>query len=599
MKLTINDLKQFKNLIILYAIIIIFTISASIFFTNSYKEDISQNYESVLTTILNITNNSIENWVEKELSLIKDFSTSEIVKTNSLILIDTSSTEIEKSEALAALREYYVKYYSNEFNGFFIIDSHYMNVGSMRKYNLYQKNIIALQQPKLIENSFRGFQSFIPSVKSDLKKKYEIESDFVPLTMFVSSPIYDGQKVIAVATLRLRPLERFTLITKNGRIGETGETYIFDNQANMISQSRFPEQVLKLGLLEKQNSQNLRVFDYKKIDQINSPTDLENNTEIYTEMAKTAISGFDGKNLTGYGDYRGIDVIGIWKWNKKYQIGIASEITYNEAFSKYNDNVLIFIIFNLFVIIGSIFIIVQNIKYRKSKQQILQNTIENEQEQNKFLSSIISNLSHEINTPLTSINSYLDTIIAYIDKMDKEKLLELLTTVLKSTSKIKEISSRIDLLLKIKSNIPDFNSVNLSKLVEDVTKTIPNSDEIFNYDFNFDIDINTDYELLKYAVKEIINNNIKHKKSKVKIKTFESGNNYILEFINDGGHINEADLLNLYAPFYKSKDSLAIDEGLGIGLSVVKTVSDKINAKVSIENIEENSVKYSLIFETS
>jgi len=43
----------------------------------------------------------------------------------------------------------------------------------------------------------------------------------------------------------------------------------------------------------------------------------------------------NGYNVEGYRDYRGIDVVGVWLWSKKYNFGIATEIDAKEAFAPY------------------------------------------------------------------------------------------------------------------------------------------------------------------------------------------------------------------------------------------------------------------------
>ena len=50
-------------------------------------------------------------------------------------------------------------------------------------------------------------------------------------------------------------------------------------------------------------------------------------------MAESATKGESGVNLLGYSDYRGVNVIGAWKWNSEYNFGLATEIEFEEAYS--------------------------------------------------------------------------------------------------------------------------------------------------------------------------------------------------------------------------------------------------------------------------
>ncbi len=50
-------------------------------------------------------------------------------------------------------------------------------------------------------------------------------------------------------------------------------------------------------------------------------------------MASTAISGNDGSNFDGYNDYRGVPVIGAWRWNADYGFGVSTEMDVSEAYA--------------------------------------------------------------------------------------------------------------------------------------------------------------------------------------------------------------------------------------------------------------------------
>ena len=69
-------------------------------------------------------------------------------------------------------------------------------------------------------------------------------------TMYVCAPIRDASfQVIAALGLRIRPEREFTRILQLGRIGQTGETYAIDKTGLMVSNSRFDEDLILLGLL--------------------------------------------------------------------------------------------------------------------------------------------------------------------------------------------------------------------------------------------------------------------------------------------------------------------------------------------------------------
>src|SRR6185295_16818732 len=78
-------------------------------------------------------------------------------------------------------------------------------------------------------------------------------------TMFVCAPGRDENlQVVAVLALRIRPEKEFTDILQLGRIGETGETYAVNKDGMMVSNSRFDEALMLLGLLpDSENSASI------------------------------------------------------------------------------------------------------------------------------------------------------------------------------------------------------------------------------------------------------------------------------------------------------------------------------------------------------
>ncbi|MFM8328393.1 MAG: serine/threonine protein kinase, partial [Pirellulaceae bacterium] len=69
--------------------------------------------------------------------------------------------------------------------------------------------------------------------------------------MFVSVPVYNGDlQVIAALSLRIRPEREFTRLVQLGRIGRSGETYAVDRSGVMVSNSRFDDALILLGVLQ-------------------------------------------------------------------------------------------------------------------------------------------------------------------------------------------------------------------------------------------------------------------------------------------------------------------------------------------------------------
>lgn len=154
-------------------------------------------------------------------------------------------------------------------------------------------------------------------------------------TMFVLAPLRraDGT-TFAVLGLRIRPEVDFTQILNIGRVGATGETYAFNRDGLMLSQSRFDDELRNVGLLTDDAASilNLSVRDPQVDLTRGRRPELRRSEQPLTRMAAEAVAGRDGLDVVGYRDFRGVPVVGAWKWLEAYDFGVAIEQSAAEAF---------------------------------------------------------------------------------------------------------------------------------------------------------------------------------------------------------------------------------------------------------------------------
>ena len=74
-------------------------------------------------------------------------------------------------------------------------------------------------------------------------------------------------------------------------------------------------------------------------------------------------------------------------------------------------------------------------------------------------------------------------------------------------------------------------------------------------------------------------------------------NQIILEVINKGEGINQKDLLHIFTPFYRTKQTTEI-QGYGIGLSIVKTILDLHQVSINVESIPNEKTIFRVIFKS-
>lgn len=203
-------------------------------------------------------------------------------------------------------------------------------------------------------------------------------------TMFVVAPIRDDSfQVVGVLGLRLDPEKEFSRIMSLGQFGESGETYAIDKTGRLVSQSRFDSNLILHGLLADQEGSRsilqLLVRDPGgDITQGFHPVKRRHELPL-TFAAEEVIAKRPGDNVEGYRDYRGRTVVGAWKWLEQGDVGVITEMDYDEAFSPLH--ILRWVFWGLFalLVISAAAIFVFTLLLARSRREAQKAAIEAQQ----------------------------------------------------------------------------------------------------------------------------------------------------------------------------------------------------------------------------
>ena len=132
-------------------------------------------------------------------------------------------------------------------------------------------------------------------------------------TMIVSTPIADQNRIMGMVCLRV-DVSKISELMRSIKLGESGETYLINKQGYMITESRFVPYLKKEGLVEKGTILELKLINPATGKLIKSVSEC--------------LKGYEGYDGDGYVDYRGVKVIGFWKWIAELDWGVIAEIDY-------------------------------------------------------------------------------------------------------------------------------------------------------------------------------------------------------------------------------------------------------------------------------
>ena len=245
----------------------------------------------------------------------------------------------------------------HKFRGFFIIALDNISLASTRDANTGTENLL-VQQPNFLNKLWSGE----PIVTLPQSSDVPLMDDHGHLvkgypTIFSGAPIKDEHNnIIAVITLRIDPFLSFTQVLQRGQVGNSGETYAFNANGIMISNSRFDHQLQQQNKLSGHDISMLKIkLNVPPDSQLSNLSKSDKSSNLaFTFIFLQAVQGKDGDNLTGYPDYRGIKVAGAWAWVKELKLGLTTEQGFNEALKPLHTSRIFFILFCMIIIIGFI-----------------------------------------------------------------------------------------------------------------------------------------------------------------------------------------------------------------------------------------------------
>ena len=243
--------------------------------------------------------------------------------------------EISHSHELRELREYLTpRLMLMGYQGFSVLDLHgviigashdYFQGGSIHANHTGQFNLLVSEQQKAVLTT---------PFRCQLKGHSPQENS--PIMVAASTVRNEENQVFAILGLNIRPEDDFTRILQAGRPGKSGETYAFDRSGLMISESRFDRQLKEIGLLsshkETRSILNIDIRDPGGDLTKGYATNGILSGQPLTKMATNAISGINGLDVDGYRDYRGVPVVGTWRWLEEYNFGVTTELDMDEAY---------------------------------------------------------------------------------------------------------------------------------------------------------------------------------------------------------------------------------------------------------------------------
>ena len=234
--------------------------------------------------------------------------------------------------------------------------------------------------------------------------------------------------------------------------------------------------------------------------------------------------------------------------------------------------------------------------------------IENLKVREEYRREFMGNVSHELKTPLFTVQGYLSTLLdgAMKDKSLQKKYIE---RAEKGVERLIYIVEDLDMISKLemgqlnleKSN---FNIVELIQNVFDLLEMNADKKNIilmFDQKYSKSINVFADQEKIQQALTNLITNSIKYGKDNgtTEVSIEDLVENKIIVRVKDNGEgIEQHNIPRLFERFFRvDKSGSRSEGGSGLGLSIVKHIIEGHNEKIYVESEFNKGSEFSFTLE--
>jgi len=330
MALSPQNGREHLRIIFLPLVLLVVLVASVTWILIGIRSQMTARVAASIQTVLETTDKALEDWAEQTEVDVQVLAGNDDLEKSVVdqLHVARNPKALSRSPALRNIRRLLAPALDlYRYPGFAVIAPDGVQIASQRDDTLALRDI-ADKNPGLLNDVMSGKAAVGLPFRSTFFKDPATHKEYP--VMAIAAPVRDRNgRVVAALALRIDPRREFTETMALARLGATGETYAFDRNGRMLSESRFDEQLWQKGLIQRGEPSILNV-------QVRDPEpNVPRDQQPLTRMAQSAVTGHAGISLDGYRDYRGVPVTGAWLWDDHLRMGLATEMDVAEATAPY------------------------------------------------------------------------------------------------------------------------------------------------------------------------------------------------------------------------------------------------------------------------
>ena len=210
------------------------------------------------------------------------------------------------------------------------------------------------------------------------------------------------------------------------------------------------------------------------------------------------------------------------------------------------------------------------------------------EEQENLRKRLTTDISNELRTPLTSIQTHLEAMIDGIWEPDTERLNSVNEEVIRLTNLVNQLQN----LAKFDSEKSKLNlaKVNVKNLIMNVVYN--NQGKALEKNINIECDLESidsylDKDKISQVIVNLLSNAIRYTNNggKIFISSYKENNNLKIQFKDNGIGIPKENIKYIFERFYRVDESRSKNTGgIGVGLTIVKSIIDLHQGTIEVRS---------------
>lgn len=214
---------------------------------------------------------------------------------------------------------------------------------------------------------------------------------------------------------------------------------------------------------------------------------------------------------------------------------------------------------------------------------------------------LIANVSHDLRTPLASMQGYLETVLFKQDQLsaaDKQSYLE---TAYKHSVRLNTLIGELFELAKLESSSiePDWEQFPLMELLQDLVQdyqlqAVENNITLSAHCEDMAVCVYADIGLIHRVLENLLQNALRHtaRGGEISISVRDDGEQVWIEVADNGEGIACHEIPHIFDRFYRPDTELE-DTGHGLGLAIVKRIIELHRSQVAVRSERDRGTAFS------